>query len=302
MTLSCLHTHTIFCDGKTDVESMCEAAFEKGFSVIGFSSHAPITKKTGLETVWHMKEEKLDEYIDTVLKARKRWQGKLSVFLGLEVDYIKGFCGPSDADIQALPLDYIIGSVHCVLSPKDNQPFNLDVWPEDIGEVLELFDNDGRLICETYYKAYNDMIKSGGIDILGHLDLIKKNNEIHPFFSPDESWYKDILVKTADNIVLSRTEAEKNGKRVPVVEVNTGCLIRKYCSEPYPSFFMQKLLKERNVPLILNADAHCPDHLSGAYETAWETARQAGYSAMELFEGRENGKAVWKTETLTEAL
>jgi len=295
MTLSCLHTHTIFCDGKTDVETMCEAAYAKGFALIGFSSHAPITKKTGMTTVWHMKDEKLDEYIGTVTAARKRWKGKLTVFLGLEVDYIKGFCGPADRDIQELPLDYIIGSTHYVVSPKDGAPFNIDTWPEDFCEVMDFFNNDGKAFCEAYFDAFNSMVSAGGSDILGHLDLLKKNNSRHNFFSPEEIWYGENLVNTADKIAAARSDAEKNGRRVPVVELNTNCMIRGYHPEPYPSPAMMSLLAERNIPLVMNADAHNPDHLGGYYETGRKLAMQAGYSSMVIFEGRENGKALWRT-------
>jgi histidinol-phosphatase (PHP family) len=52
---SSLHTHTVFCDGKDDVETMCRTAFEKGLAAIGFSAHAPIGK-TGIETDWNMKD------------------------------------------------------------------------------------------------------------------------------------------------------------------------------------------------------------------------------------------------------
>ena len=298
MTLACLHTHTLFCDGKTDVESMCEAAFAKGFESIGFSSHAPITKKTGLITDWHMKEEKLDEYIDTVILARKRWKGKLKIFFGLEVDYIKGLCGPADADIKELPLDYIIGSIHYVLSPKDSSLFNIDTWPEEFNAVIELFDNDGRAFCNAYFSAYNSMVRTGGCDILGHLDLLKKNNERYKFFSTEETWYTKNLVETADLIAAKRKEEEKDGRRVPVVEVNTGAMIRGYHSEPYPSPYMQKLLAERNIPVVLNADAHAPDYLGGCYDGAREMMRQAGYSAMAVFEGRADGKALWRNEAL----
>jgi histidinol-phosphatase (PHP family) len=145
--LSCLHTHTVFCDGKADVETMCEAAFAKGFTSIGFSSHAPITKKTGMETNWHMKDQLLGEYIDTIEAAKKRWKEKIAVYLGLEIDYIKGYCSPADADIQVLPLDYIIGSIHYLISPKTGEPFNMDEYPEGFSNVLAHFDNDGKALC-----------------------------------------------------------------------------------------------------------------------------------------------------------
>ena len=297
MTLSCLHTHTTFCDGTADVQTMCEAAFARGFSSIGFSSHIPITKKMGIKNDCNMPDEKLDEYIDTVLAARKRWTGKLAVFLGMEVDYIHGLFGPADADIQALPLDYILGAVHYCISPKNGEPFNADELPEDFADVLQLFDNDGRALCETYFDSYRAMIAAGGCDILAHLDLIKKNNDRFRFFSPNDNWYTECLVKTADLIAAARTG--KTGGRMPVVEVNTGGMIRGFSTEPYPSPDMLKLLQQRNVPLVVNADVHAPDQLGGLYETAMETMRQAGYKTMALFEGDgPTGYARWREEPL----
>jgi histidinol phosphatase-like PHP family hydrolase len=60
---------------------------------------------------------------------------------------------------------------------------------------------------------------------------------------------------------------------------------------------MLRLLKERNIPLTINADAHAPDHLGGAYGTAAADMRKAGYTAMLVFESRA-GKTLWREEPL----
>jgi len=299
MKLSCLHTHTIFCDGKADMETMCQAAFSKGFESLGFSSHAPLAKKTGLTTAWHMPDEKLPEYIDAALAARKRWEGKLKVYLGLEVDYIEGACGPADPDIQELPLDYIIGAVHYVAPPKNGELFTVDGPPEEFDPGLELFDNDGLALCRAYYDAYNAMVSAGGCDILAHLDLVKKNNDRVHFFSQKDPAYEKLAVTTADVIASARSSGKPAaGGRSSIVEVNTGGIIRGGMAEPYPSTAILRLLRERNIPLVINADAHAPDHLGGGYETAREAMLQAGYGAVLFFEGRNNEQAVWREETL----
>ena len=294
---SCLHTHTTFCDGKADIENMCEAAFVKGFTSIGFSSHAPISKKTGITADWIMQDHLLDKYIDAVLAARKRWEGKLAVFLGLEVDYIHGYCGPADPDIQALPLDYVLGAVHYVISPKSGEPYNADEFPETFCNVLEEFNQDGRALCEAYYAAYNNMINEGGYDILAHLDLIRKNNDLYNFFMPDENWYKEILVKTADMIALHKNR--EHGRRKTIVEVNTGNVIRGYNSEAYPCLELLKLLNERNIPLTINADAHSEDQIGGCYDDSVKQIMQSGYSAVSFLERKQDGKAVWREEVLS---
>jgi len=306
MKLSCLHTHTIFCDGSADMETMCQAAFSKGFSSIGFSSHAPLAKKTGLKTAWHLPDEKLPEYIDAALAARKRWEGKLTVYLGLEVDYIKSICGPADPDIQELPLDYIIGAVHYVASPKNGELFTVDGPPEEFDPGLELFDNDGLALCRAYYDAYDEMVNAGGCDILAHLDLVKRNNDRLRFFSPDDPAYEKLAAATADVIASvrgARPHRAAGGKlpvaggSPPIVEVNTGGIIRSRMADAYPSLAILRLLRERNIPLVITADAHAPDHLGGGYDKAREAMRQAGYGEVLFFEGH-NGQAVWREEAL----
>jgi histidinol-phosphatase (PHP family) len=289
---------------------MCAAAFAKGFESLGFSSHAPIAAKTGIRTFWHLPDERLAEYIDTVLAARRRWAGRLKVFLGLEVDYIRGLCGPGDRDILDLPLDYIIGAVHYVPSPG-GELFIVDAPEEEfVPGFRDYFDNDGGALVRAYWEAYGELIRAGGCDVLAHLDLVKKNNARFGFFSPEDPRYRRQLAETADLIaeVRSRSgagtvpetgaESRRPGSGLPVVEVNTGGIIRGRTPDPYPSPAMLGLLKERNVPLTINADAHAPDHLGGAYGTAAADMRKAGYTAMLVFEGREAGKALWREEPL----
>ncbi|GHU82520.1 hypothetical protein FACS189468_6830 [Spirochaetia bacterium] len=149
MKYSCLHTHTSFCDGQDDVETMCRSAWEKGLESLGFSSHAPITGKTGIPSDWHLREDRLPEYIREVEAARRRWEGKLPVYLGLEVDWIEDLMGPADRDLQDLGLDFIIGSVHYISSPKNGEYFAVDGSAREFETLLrEHFDGDGEaLMC-----------------------------------------------------------------------------------------------------------------------------------------------------------
>jgi histidinol-phosphatase (PHP family) len=315
MTYSCLHTHTRFCDGADDVETMCAAAATKGFVSIGFSSHAPIAKKTGIKTNWHLPDEKLGEYMETVLAAKKRWRGTLEVFLGLEVDYIQGLCGPSDTDYQSLPLDYIIGSVHYVGPPENG--FTVDAPEEEfLADFRDLFQGDGTALYNAYYDAYREMILEGGFDIAGHLDLVKKNNGLYRFFSPEDPGYQKRLLETADCLASQAMlrgaqagpaapggaqagpETTGNGVFPVVVEVNTGGMNRGRATEPYPSRAALTLLRERNIPVTVTADAHSAEHLGGHYEEAKAAMLNAGYTAALRFMGRKGGKTAWLEEAL----
>jgi histidinol-phosphatase (PHP family) len=296
MRLSCLHTHSDFCDGRDAVETMIRAAWERGFAAVGFSSHAPIGKKTGLATGWHMREERLEEYCETVRAARRRWEGRIAVFLGLEVDYIRGLIGPGDRDFQELGLDYIIGSVHYVIPPKGGEPFTVDSPEEEFeADLRRHFAGDGEALMETYWDALDDMIREGGFDILGHADVVKKNNPREAWFSMAGRWLK--RMEAAAEAV---GEAVRSGGG-PAVEVNTGGLNRGKTADTYPSLPFLRLLKARGAPVIITADAHRKEELGGHYDDARETLLQAGYTHTLFFEGRQAGRPVWKEETLEEA-
>jgi histidinol-phosphatase (PHP family) len=284
---SCLHTHTDFCDGKGSVEDFCQAAYAKGLSAIGFSAHAPIAKKTGLKTGWHLADERLDEYIDTVNAARRLWAGKLPVYLGLEVDYIKDLTSPADKDFQSLGLDYIIGSVHYIFPPAGGEPFTVDSDAEEFAEdVARHFSGDGEAVAEAYWDAVEGMISRGGFDILGHLDLIRKNNPRGEYFDPKGERYRRRL-----RHIAPQTAAMGRARSGAVIEVNTGGLNRGKTTDPYPSRELLGLLRECHAPVTITADAHEPGHLGGYYDTARESLLQAGYTEIMEFDGPGRG---WK--------
>ena len=283
--LSSMHTHTIFCDGNDDVETMCRAAYEKNLFAIGFSAHAPIEKQIGRESEWNLKDEKVDEYVSQVLAAKKRWQGKLKVFLGYEADYIKGRRSPLDSDITALNLDYIIGSVHYIYPENGAAPFTVDDSKELFEKGLkDGFNGDAEKLMHCYYDAQLEMIQEGGFDILGHPDLIKKNSQDMNY------WPQEI------ESCRQREIAQKISKTNIVIEINTGGINRKKTKDVYPSLSFLRIIKEFNIPVVITADAHSAEHINGNYDIALQTLEQAGINEHFLFNGNEKGKALWQKE------
>ncbi|MDR2632453.1 MAG: histidinol-phosphatase [Treponema sp.] len=291
---SCLHTHSTFCDGHDTIETLCQRAYEKGLAAIGFSSHAPIYRKTGFSTDWHIQEDRLEAYLDTVRAVRRQWEGKLQVFLGLEIDYIPGLMGPKDRDYQDLGLDYCIGSVHYVIPPQ-GAPFAVDDSPDVFAAgIRDGFAQDPEAVVETYWDTVEGMIREGGFDILGHVDLIKKNPCIlqqKKWFSLESPRYERRLRGLADTI----------GAFPVAVEVNTGGLTRYKIPEPYPSYALLRLLQAKQLPVIITADAHSAEDLDAHYDEARKTLLQAGYTHAVLFGGKKDGLPQWKEEPLGHA-
>jgi histidinol-phosphatase (PHP family) len=287
--LTSLHTHTLFCDGKDDVEAMCRAAFEKGLAAIGFSSHAPVGS-AGLESNWHLQDGWLGEYVDEVRAARRRWEGRVAVYLGLEVDYVKGLRSARDGDIQGLGLDYAIGSVHYLVPPR-GAPFAVDGPAEELERgVAGGFGGDGEAMMHAYWDAVMEMTALGGFDIVGHLDLVKKNNGGSRWFSAESNAYRRRLGEVARAIATAGF----------VVEASTGALNRGQLDETYPSPAALRLLRRHGVSAMISADAHRAADLDGHYPIARQTLLDSGYDRHVVFEGRKGGKPVWRELALSD--
>ena len=285
--LSCLHTHTTYDDGEHDIEAMCRAAYEKQLVSIGFSAHAPINKQSGIKTFWHLSEDRLDEYIEEILAAKRRWEGKLAVYLGLEVDYIKGLRSAADSDIRALNLDYIIGSVHYLVPANGAEPFTVDGPFEELEKGLnEGFNGDWDALMNCYYDATAEMIRIGGFDILGHADLIKKNCHGKNYWNAETE------------IVRQREIARAAMEAGITAEVNTGGINRKKINDVYPSLPFLRFFLESKVPVIITADAHKAADIDGNYDTALQALISADITEHSLFLGKINGKTVWQKEKI----
>jgi histidinol-phosphatase (PHP family) len=261
---------------------MCRAAFEKGLCAIGFSSHAP-TAKAGLDTFWNMKDERMEAYAAEVHAARQRWEGKIAVYFGLEVDYIKGMRSALDNDIRHCGTDYLIGSIHYLLSPH-GVPFTIDGTAEELETgIREGFGGDGEAMIHAYWDAVMEMIALGGIDIVGHLDLVKKHNAQGHWFNMESSSYIQRVEEAARAIAAAGL----------VLEVNTGGMNRGYLAETCPSPAILRLLRQYAIPIMISADAHNANDIDGHYPQALQTLLDAGYTSHVIFAGKDNGKPVW---------
>jgi histidinol-phosphatase (PHP family) len=144
----------------------------------------------------------------------------------------------------------------------------LDYTPEIYRAILdEDFGGDVRLFVETFYKYVEELLGFLRPTVLGHLDLIKKNNPGGLYFKESAPWYRGAIERLIPAIKASGA----------IVEVNTGGLARKKTAEVYPSPWIVRLLQEAQVPIMLNSDAHSPENLDAYYDVGIRVILEAGY-------------------------
>jgi len=266
MSWTNLHTHCYFCDGNEHPEVFIEKALDLNMDAVGFSSHAPLP----FPSTWAMKIHKLGEYLNLIQKLKKKYEEKLPVFLGLETDFIPRVTGPSSFTSRYV-LDYVIGSVHYAGHSKDIGYWTVDCNPGRFKSGLDvLFHGNCRLAAEEFYRRIRQMVETDPPDMIGHLDLIKKNNPDELYFSEDETWYKDAVDQTLETIAKSRC----------IVEVNTGGITRGYTTTFYPGPWILKRCFDLGIPVTISSDSHHPDTLLSEFPSVVETLSIIGYKTI----------------------
>ena len=259
------HTHCYFCDGADDPESYVAAALKKGFSSLGFSSHAPVP----FETDWTMKEENLAPYLERINSLKELYQDRIEIYRGLEIDYIRNLTGPSSPKFQNIGLDYRLGSIHFIQSLKSGRYLTLDGPAEEFEELLEVnFNNNIRKMISHFYELLRLMLSEHKFDIVSHFDLYKAQNRGEKYFDENSLWHKDEIMQTLELI---------SGKDV-IIEVNTGGWARGKTEYLYPSRWILKQIHSLHIPVTINTDAHKPDLLDAFYDKAVDELKELGFT------------------------
>lgn len=80
------HTHTSRCGHATGTdEEYVQAAIKAGYTVLGFSDHAPY-KKVSLSWA-RMDWDRLEDYMESVTRLKRKYEGIIDIHLGLETEF-----------------------------------------------------------------------------------------------------------------------------------------------------------------------------------------------------------------------
>ena len=274
MQLSNYHSHCTFCDGRSTPEDFIKFAISHGFRAYGFSSHSPLP----FETFWNMSKEDMPEYLAEINRLKEKYADQLEIYTSLEIDYLDETYNPSIAYFQELPLDYRIGSIHFLPLSKhlseDNMVCIDGAFSDYKDSVDRYFEGDISKLVARYFESTLKMIEAGGFDIVGHMDKIYMNGHKCNDFFFDADWYQAPFKATLDLI------AQKG----LMVEVNTKNLIKK--QQIFPRKEYLGLLKEMNIPVMVNSDCHYPDLVNDGREEAYKILKEIGFKATrELVKG-----------------
>lgn len=246
-----LHTHTSYCDGNDTPTDLVAEAYKRGFDAIGLTGHSYVDFDDCCMTLDGTKK-----YRQEVNALKKRYNGKMSVFLGLEQDYYspeyeKGY-------------DYIIGSVHYIY--KSGEYISVDLEPETLDKRIKMyFDGDFDKFAEEYFALVSDVVNKTHCDIIGHIDLISKFIETNP--RPITDRYKSAALKCVESLIPYNKP----------FEINVGAITRGYRTSPYPADFILKEIFKLGGKIVINGDCHNKNNLGDYLDLAINYAKKCGF-------------------------
>ena len=277
-----LHTHTSYCDGKNSPEKMVLDAISAGFDVLGFSGHC----YTSFDEGYCMSREQTEMYYTEIRQLAEKYKDRIQILCGIEQDRY--------GDDSAANFDYAIGSVHAFFKPCESLPekypggiipadggcYIYVDWTEEAMEwaVRNLYNGDSLALAEDYYETLASFSDDPDVQIVGHLDLLTKFEELRsakgkkPLFDTEHPRY----LEAAHHAIKALASAGK------IFEINTGAMAKNYRSTPYPSLPLLCMIHEAGGRIMINSDCHEAGKLDCEFELAAELALKAGFTYLSV--------------------
>lgn len=254
------HTHTPLCrHAQGEPEAYVAQALVLGLHCYGIADHAPMPPDREPFDDWRMLSSELPQYIDWVNRAKAAAAGTpLSILCGMECDWIPGIAPYIEELRRRFSPDYLIGSVHYL-------PTGGAV--DDTVYANKCLTGSVEQDWALYWGSVLELVNSGLFDIVGHIDLVKiwgrvPEGDLMRYYAP----------------VLTALEEHPTA-----VEINTAGL-HKHCAELYPAIPLLRELLQRRIPIVIDSDAHYPEHLSRGWHEALELLQRLSDTELRQFE------------------
>lgn len=259
MINSTTHNHCNLCDGKNSMEEMILSAMQSNFTDFGMSCHG----KCVFDSEYGVQDEK--KYIYEVKRLKEIYKNQINITCGIEQDFYAPVKNRKE-------FDYIIGSVHYL---KDfNGIFQaIDGDVETFENLIQsTFNGNAMAMVREFYRVTVENVMTYKPDIIGHFDLVTKNNKDNNLFNENSDEYKEIALKALRECI----------KADCIFEINTGAMARGYKNNPYPDVFLLEEIKRLGGKVTINSDCHDKNYLTYGFEQVENLLKKIGFKKVSL--------------------
>ena len=236
----------------------CETAIARSIREIAFTDHADFGPEDPPDYF------RPGEFLADIKDCRARYGDRLTIRAGVEMSEPHIFAQGAQQVLAAGEFDFVLGSAHYGDGLQA-------AWK------AEYFEQPLRQAYEAYFLQVVGMAAEGDFDVLGHLDMIKRDARAFGKVYDGPEPYADMIRAALRSIV-------ERGKGI---EINTSPL-RKGQLEPCPSLQVLQWYRELGGEILtFGSDAHYPEHVGADWEVALEMIRATGFKRLARFEKRQ---------------
>ncbi|HYI16238.1 MAG TPA: histidinol-phosphatase HisJ family protein [Thermomicrobiales bacterium] len=254
-----MHSEYSF-DCSVPVIDRCRAAVELGLAEICITDHCDFVPVDDGADYYRPVP-----YFADVERARAEFDGRVNLRAGVEIGEVHRYPEQARAIVDGYPYDFVIGSLHWI-------------GEELSGLVLEAPYFEGKTeqdAYETYFTELLAMVRSGGFDVIGHLDVPKRAG-----FTVYGGYHCADFEEPIRAVLKTAIEAGIG------IEVNTGTA-RRPVGIPSPDVDVLRWYKELGGEILtIGSDAHRADQMTHGFEVVPAMLEAAGFDAVTCFEGR----------------
>lgn len=221
-----LHTHTYRCGHATGTErEYIEQALANGVTHMGFSDHMPFAFPDGYESDFRIPMAQAREYAETISALKEEYRGKITLYMGFEMEYYPLYFREMLALANQLGAEYLLLGQHYIHNEHTEQGRRM-------ARVTDR-EEDLTVYADTLIEA----MEAGVFTYIAHPDLI--------CFQGDPIQYECRMRRVCRAAVRTGTPLEIN------------CLgIRDHRNYPNPAFW--KIAGEEGCQTVIGFDAHSP--------------------------------------------
>jgi histidinol-phosphatase (PHP family) len=262
------HIHTPYCGhAQGAIVDYVENAIKVGAHEIGFADHlgryylSQSQKRRYWD--WGMDEGLLDRYWNELSDVREVYKGRITIRVGLEVDFVEGAEDKVKPFLKRHPFDFFLASIHCV--PEFGWHHLSEI---SRGEPEEIFDR--------YFALAEAALESGLFSALAHPDFVWRYVK----------WPRNQTARIFEQIDwLAQTAARCN----KAIEINVNGYLWSQLyqikgGDPF-EVLLDKIL-QNNVSITLGSDAHSPTHVAKEFPRLIQTLKAKGITSVASFDGQ----------------
>ncbi|PCI25241.1 MAG: hypothetical protein COB67_10885 [SAR324 cluster bacterium] len=248
------HSHTELCrhGSREKTALMVEKAIAEGFTHYSITEHAPLPdgllQDQKLQLECSLTIDELAEYFQLVGDLKRIYGRKITILMGLEVDFLSDHLDFTNDLIQSCRshLDEWILSLHFLKGQGGVRC--LDYSPQDFQEGLVDFYGSIEAVHLAYWEEIKKMVVvdyQAPPSRLGHLGLIWKFGKIFPL--------QNISL---NSIAFFEALFRKISQRKLSLDFDVAGMAKDTCGQIYLTEPMLHWCKQFNIPLVYGSDAH----------------------------------------------